>query len=67
MKKENREEQINIVNELDKILTRMGWVIALPDSDKIDHIIIGKKKVVENIVSEVVGSYDIMEKKEKNS
>lgn len=61
-KKKDNKEHLNIIDELNRVLTQIGWAVAIPDAKYVDHLIIGKQKTLENVVSELSGDYDIMVK-----
>ena len=60
--KKELPEHINLINELNRALGKIGWSIAIPDSELVDHLIIGKVEAVQNVVAELPAEYDIMVK-----
>lgn len=50
----NEEEAREVLSELVKVASKYGWVIALPPSDDVEFIAIGKESVLrENILCDV--------------
>jgi Mg2+/Co2+ transporter CorB len=66
MKKKQVTKRTNIIRELNRMLGHMGWHIAIPDKDTVDHLIIGKIEKVEKIINQISGKYDIMERELTN-
>lgn len=60
------EEKVNIITEISKLVAKLGWGIAVPDQDSVDHLIVGKVKVIENLIQDIPQDYDILEKEDSH-
>lgn len=66
MSDKEKEENMNIINELSALLGKIGWAIAIPDQEAVDHLIVGKFEVVDEITASLITEYDILEKDKVN-
>jgi hypothetical protein len=48
--------------ELGELMADIGWAVAIPDQNSIDHLVIGKPEKIKEIVKELQKKYDIMKK-----
>jgi hypothetical protein len=57
---------IKTVLEISELAAKIGWVVAIPDTNSFDHIILGTKEAVTNVASNSVEEYTLMEKGQLN-
>lgn len=56
------QSQLNIIEELGRIVETLGWAIAIPDKNTVDHLIIGKADRVKKVTDDLSQDYDILVK-----
>jgi len=59
---DDKKRQINIFEDLGKLLEELGWSMLIPDKNSVDHLIIGKKEVIKEIGKNLDEDYDLMTK-----
>lgn len=55
-----KQDQAEWILELNKILKKIGWSIAIPDVEAVDHMIIGKEEKVVAVTEKLPQAYDVM-------
>lgn len=46
----NKEEQLKIIFELQSLVRKLNWIIAMPTGSKVGGLVIGKEEFVAPIV-----------------
>lgn len=52
--------QENFIMELQALLKKHNWSMAIPDKNAVDHLLIGKEEALVKIVAKIDQPYDIM-------
>jgi hypothetical protein len=48
--------------EASDLLAKVGWSIAIPEKDDVDHILVGKIEALEDLVFDLDEEYTVMSK-----
>lgn len=60
--KQEKEFFAQTILEASLVLSKVGWSVAIPQDGEIDHLVVGTKEALDNILSALPGVYDVMEK-----
>ena len=66
MKRQEAECQhfVRTIIEASEILSRIGWSVAIPQTEEIDHLVVGEKEKLAEIVQASKIEYEMMTKDE---
>lgn len=60
--KAEQEHFARTIIEASDILARIGWSIAIPQTKEVDHLIVGEKEALAEVLSIVPIEYEVMTK-----
>jgi len=60
--KQEKEFFARTIVEASDLLARIGWSIAIPEKDDIDHLLVGEIEALEDIAVNLDEEYTIMSK-----
>lgn len=62
--KAEKEHFAQTIIEASEILARIGWSIAIPQTNEVDHLVVGTKEALGNVLSTLPAEYEVMTKEE---
>jgi hypothetical protein len=57
-----RQHLVRTIIEVSEILSRVGWSIAIPQTDEIDHLVVGEEERLVEIMHDSKIGYKILKK-----
>lgn len=62
MKTQEKEFFARTIIEASDLLSKIGWSVAIPQDGELDHIVVGTKEALSNIVTTLPAEYEVMTK-----
>jgi hypothetical protein len=59
-----REHFVRTIIEASEILSRIGWSVAIPQTEEIDHLMVGEKEKLVELAEVSEREYELMTKED---